>query len=57
MHKDPNIRPEMIRGFGGIIVDRYTSEITHETFLAVQEMLDLVSSEVKGAMLKRASEN
>ena len=57
MHKDPNIRPEMIRGFGGIIVDRYTSEITHETFLAVQEMLDLVSSEVKGAMLKRASES
>ncbi len=57
VHKDPNIKPEMIRGFGGILVDRYTSDITHETFQAVQEMLDLVNSEVKGEMLKRASDN
>jgi phosphonate transport system substrate-binding protein len=57
VHEDPNITPEMIRGFGGILVDRYTSDITHETFQAVQEMLDLVTSEVKGEMLKRASEN
>ena len=57
VHEDPSITPEMIRGFGGILVDRYTSDITHETFLAVQEMLDLVTPEVKGEMLKRASEN
>jgi phosphonate transport system substrate-binding protein len=57
VHQDPSITPEMIRGFGGILVDRYTSEITHKTFEAVQEMLDLVTPEVKGEMLKRASEN
>ncbi len=56
VHKDPNVTPEMIRGFGGILVDRYTSDITHATFSAVQEMLDLVTPEVKGEMLKRASE-
>ncbi|MDC1208365.1 phosphate/phosphite/phosphonate ABC transporter substrate-binding protein [Litorivicinus sp.] len=57
VHEDPSITPEMIRGFGGIVVDRYTSDITHETFAAVQEMLDLVTPEVKGAMLKSAADN
>jgi phosphonate transport system substrate-binding protein len=57
VHEDPNITPEMIRGFGGIVVDRYTSDITHQTFQAVQEMLDLVTSDVKGAMLKKAASN
>lgn len=57
VHEDPSITPDMIRGFGGILVDRYTSDITHETFAAVQEMLNLVTNEVKGEMLKKASEN
>lgn len=57
VHEDPAITPEMIRGFGGILVDRYSSDITHETFEAVQRMLDLVTPEVKGEMLKKASEN
>lgn len=57
VHEDPAITPEMIRGFGGILVDRYTTDITHETFQAVQEMTDLVTSEVKGAMLRVAAEN
>lgn len=57
VHEDPNVTPEMIRGFGGILVDRYTSDITHETFLAVQRMLDLATPEIKGEMLKRAAEN
>lgn len=57
VHEDPQITPEMIRGFGGILVDRYTSDISHGTFAAVQEMLDLATAEVKGEMLKKASEN
>ena len=57
VHKDPQISPEMIRGFGGVLVDSYTSEITHESFLAVQRMLDLANSKVKGDMLRAASEN
>ena len=57
VHDDPAITPEMIRGFGGILVDRYTSEITHQTFQAVQAMTDLVTPEVKGLMLRVAAEN
>ncbi len=57
VHKDPKVTPEMIRGFGGILVDRYTSKITHKTFAAVQEMLDLVTPEIKGEMLKKAAKN
>lgn len=56
VHEDPSVTPEMIRGFGGILVDRYTSEITHETFLAVKKMKDLVTSEIKSEILKKASD-
>lgn len=56
VHSDPNVTPEMIRGFGGILVDRYTSEITHETFATVQKLMEFVTSDVKGAMLKVASQ-
>lgn len=57
VHEDPKVTPEMIRGFGGILVDRYTSDITHKTFQAVQEMLNLVTPEIKGEMLKKSAEN
>ncbi len=56
VHEDPAISPEMIRGFGGILVDRYTADISHEDFQTVQDMLDLVTDEIKGEMLRRASE-
>ena len=57
VHTDKQISPAMIRGFGGILVDRYTSEITHESFTAVQRMLDLANNEIKGEMLRAASMN
>lgn len=56
VHEDPAISPEMIRGFGSILVDRYTADITHEDFQVVQDMLDLVSNEIKGDMLRRAAQ-
>ncbi len=56
VHKDPNITPDMIRGFGGILVDRYTSDISHEDFSKVAEQMEMVSNEVKRAMLRKASE-
>ena len=55
VHTDPSIRPEMIRGFGGIKVDRYTSNITHESFATTQSLLDLVTDDVKSAMLRKAA--
>jgi hypothetical protein len=45
----------MIRGFGGIKVDRYTSNITHESFATTQSLLDLVTDDVKSAMLRKAA--
>ena len=56
VHNDPQITPDMIRGFGGILVDSYTSSITHETFEAVQNLMALVTRDIKGSMLKVASE-
>lgn len=56
VHLDPAVDPDMIRGFGGILVDRYSTEISHQDFQVVQDMLNIVSDEVKGSMLRRASE-
>jgi phosphonate transport system substrate-binding protein len=55
VHDDPNVSPEMIRGFGGILVDRYTSDISHSTFEVVQKLKSLVTKQVKSEMLKAAS--
>jgi len=56
VHEDPNISPDMIRGFGGILVDRYDSDITHEMFNPAADALDKVTNEVKGEMLRRAAD-
>jgi phosphonate transport system substrate-binding protein len=56
VHTDPNVSPEMIRGFGGILVDKYTSDISHETFLTVQKLKSFVTKQIKSEMLKAATE-
>ena len=56
VHEDPAIDPDMIRGFGGILVDRYTAEITHDDFQVVHDMMDLVTNEIRGEMLRVAAE-
>ena len=56
VNEDPNVSPEMIRGFGGILVDRYTSDISHSTFEVVQKLKRLVTKQVKSDMLKAASD-
>lgn len=56
VHEDPNVSPEMIRGFGGILVDRYTSDITHSTFETVQKLKSFVTNQVKSEMLKAATD-
>jgi phosphonate transport system substrate-binding protein len=56
VHEDPNVSPEMIRGFGGILVDRYTSDISHSTFEVVQKLKSFVTKQVKSDMLKAASD-
>ena len=56
VHDDPNVSPEMIRGFGGILVDRYTSDISHSTFETVQKLKSFVTKDVKSEMLKAATD-
>jgi phosphonate transport system substrate-binding protein len=56
VHEDPNVSPEMIRGFGGILVDRYTSDISHSTFETVQKLKSFVTNQVKSEMLKAATD-
>ena len=56
VHEDPNVSPEMIRGFGGILVDRYTSDISHSTFETVQRLKSLVGKQIKSEMLKAATD-
>ena len=56
VHNDPNVTPEMIRGFGGILVDKYTSDISHSTFETVRKLKSLVSKQVKSEMLKAATD-
>lgn len=56
VHDDPNISPEMIRGFGGILVDRYTSDISHSTFLKVKTLKSFVTKKIKSQMLKAATD-
>ncbi|MDB0052930.1 phosphate/phosphite/phosphonate ABC transporter substrate-binding protein [Ascidiaceihabitans sp.] len=55
-HTDPNVTPEMIRGFGGILVDKYTSDISHSTFETVRKLKSLVTKQVKSEMLKAATD-
>ena len=56
VHEDPRVSPEMIRGFGGILVDRYTSDISHSTFLTVQKLKSFVTKQVKSEMLKASTD-
>jgi phosphonate transport system substrate-binding protein len=56
VHEDPNVSPEMIRGFGGILVDKYTSDISHSTFETVQKLKSFVTKQVKSEMLKAATD-
>ena len=56
VHEDPRVSPEMIRGFGGILVDRYTSDISHSTFETVQKLKSFVTKQVKSEMLKAATD-
>lgn len=56
VHKSPEVRPEMIRGYGGKKVERYDTAFTEEQFAKPAATLAKVTDEVKAAMLRRASQ-
>ncbi|HZF45796.1 MAG TPA: phosphate/phosphite/phosphonate ABC transporter substrate-binding protein [Sphingomonadaceae bacterium] len=54
--KAPGIKPEMIRGYGGAQIDGYDAHFPPEKFDGAARKLALVSDELKGEILKKASE-
>ncbi len=56
IHKTEGVTPDMIRGYGGKKVDRYDGYFSEEIFTKAGEALAAVTNDVRGAMLRRASE-
>jgi len=56
IHEADGVTPDMIRGYGGRRVDRYDGFFSEEIFAKAGEALSAVTDDIKGAMLRRASE-
>jgi phosphonate transport system substrate-binding protein len=54
IHKQPNVKPEMIRGYGGKKVDRYNADYPEAEFDAAMAKLAAVTEALKGEILKKA---
>jgi phosphonate transport system substrate-binding protein len=55
VHEQPGIRPGMIRGYGGKVIDRYDARFPEQGFDAVRTTLASVTPEVKNALLRKAA--
>ncbi len=55
VHHAPGVTPEMIRGYGGKKVDRFDTEFPEEAFALPAQKLSLISDELKGEILKKAT--
>jgi len=55
VHKAPGVTPEMIRGYGGKKVDRYNADFAESEFNVAAQKLTLVTDQIKGEVLKKAS--
>jgi len=56
VHEADGIRPEMIRGYGGKMIDRYSTDFSEEEFDKSMAMLAAVTDELKEELLKKASQ-
>ncbi|WP_119459647.1 phosphate/phosphite/phosphonate ABC transporter substrate-binding protein [Rhodospirillaceae bacterium SYSU D60014] len=56
VHEAPGITPEMIRGYGGKMVDAYDANFSDDEFSVAAAKLAMISNELKGEILKKASE-
>lgn len=54
-HTAPGIAPEMIRGYGGKVVDRYDSAFPPARFETAARTMARISDEAKGEILAKAS--
>jgi phosphonate transport system substrate-binding protein len=56
VHTAPGVSKEMIRGYGGIKVDRYDANFKEAEFVTAGEKLARVTDELKGRMLRKAAQ-
>ena len=56
VHRASGVTPDMMRGYGGKKIDRYDADYSEKAFAVAIEMMSKVNDELKGAMLKKASE-
>lgn len=56
VENSPDIRPEMIRGYGGAQVDGYDTQFSPELFDSVARKMARLSDELKSEILKKSSE-
>lgn len=56
VHTAPDIRPEMIRGYGGAQVERYDVHYPAEKFESAAQTMALLTDQLKGEILKKSSE-
>jgi phosphonate transport system substrate-binding protein len=54
VHESPDIRPELIRGYGGKRVDRYDAEFPESAFDRPAATLSRIGDDVRSAMLRKA---
>ena len=55
VHEQEAITPDMIRGYGGKRVDRYSTEVSESDFAAAMQKLSAVTDEIKAEILKKAA--
>lgn len=56
VHRAEGIRPEMIRGYGGMQVDRYDADFPEAAFDKPAAMLTRIGDDTRTAMLRRAAQ-
>ncbi|MFU8866275.1 MAG: phosphate/phosphite/phosphonate ABC transporter substrate-binding protein [Rhodobacterales bacterium] len=56
VHEAPGVTPEMIRGYGGKMVDRYDANVTDDMLAPALVTLSLVTGDLRRAILDRAAE-
>lgn len=56
LHTFPDVRPNMLRGHAGRIVERYNAEVPEEIFTLALENMANVDNETRDALMRRAAE-
>jgi phosphonate transport system substrate-binding protein len=56
VHRAPGVTPDMVRGYGGLRVDRYDTRVPEATFANVAATYERVSDDLRAAVLRKAAQ-